>query len=164
MEHWYALYTKAHREQQVHDLLRDRGFTVFLPLLRVLRKGRVVETREPLFPCYMFAHFDMIETGFYPVQWTQGLRSVVSFCGEPAIVDDEIIEYIQARLAGEVGPERSSRFNQGDLVRITDGPFRDLAAVFDGTLTGSRRVRVLLRVLGQEARVEVKDEWLQRLT
>jgi transcriptional antiterminator RfaH len=159
---WYALYTKAHREQQVHDLLSERGFAVFLPLLRVAKKGRVMQTREPLFPCYMFANFDICETGLYPVQWTQGLRSVVSFCGEPAQVDDEVIAYVKTKL-GDVGPERSSRYQPGDVVRITDGPLRDLAAVFDGTLTGSGRVRVLLKVLGQQARVEVSEAWLQAL-
>ncbi len=99
MKRWYALYTKAHKEQQVHDLLRDRGFAVFLPQLRVFKKGRVVQTREPLFPCYLFAEFDLRETGLSTVQWTQGLRRVVSFCNEPAIVDDEVRRYLDRQRA-----------------------------------------------------------------
>ena len=163
MKCWYALYTKAHKEQQVHDLLQDRGFSVFLPRLSVIKKGRIVQTREPLFPCYLFAHVDLHESGLYPVQWTQGLRSVVSFCGEPAVLDDAVVDYIKARLCDGIGAIGPSRFKPGDLVRLTDGPFRDLAAVFDGTLTGSGRVSVLLKVLGQQARVEVKEAWLQAL-
>lgn len=161
--HWYALYTKPHKEQQVHDLLEQRGFSVFLPCLQVFRKGRVVQTQEPLFPCYLFANFNLSETGLYPVQWTQGLRCVVSFCGEPAIVDDAIIDFIRKRVSVPLGSE-PSRFKPGDYVRITQGPFRDLAAVFDGKLSASGRVRVLLTVLGQQARCEVDEEWLEALT
>ena len=163
MKHWYALYTKAHRERHVHDSLNDRGFTVFLPLRRVLKKGRVVQTSEPLFPCYLFANFDVRETGLYPVQWTQGLRTVVSFCGEPAVVDDDIVTYIEDRLKVDITTWQGSRFKPGDAVRITGGPFKDLAAVFDGSLTGSGRVRVLLSILGQQARVEVGEESLEPL-
>jgi transcriptional antiterminator RfaH len=87
MTRWYALYTKAHRGQQVHDLLQDRGVSVFLPRVCVLKKRRIVQTNEPLFPCYLFARFDPHVTGLYPVQWTQGLRSVVSFCALPVIME-----------------------------------------------------------------------------
>jgi transcriptional antiterminator RfaH len=163
MKHWYALYTKAHRERHVHDSLCERGFTVFLPLRRALKKGRVVQTSEPLFPCYLFANFDVRETGLYPVQWTQGLRTVVSFCGEPAVVDDDIVSYIETRLSSEIAPWPCGRFKPGNPVRITSGPFKDLAAVFDGSLTGSGRVRVLLSILGQQARVEVGEDSLEAL-
>jgi transcriptional antiterminator RfaH len=163
MQCWYALYTKPRKEKQVYDSLQHRGFTVFLPLRPVFKRGRVVQTSEPLFPCYLFANFDIRETGLYPVQWTEGLRTVVGFLGEPAIVDDDIIAYIKSRLSAEVDPWQTGRFKSGEAVRITDGPFRDLAAVFDGKLTGSGRVRVLLSILGQQARVEVSEDWLQAL-
>jgi len=161
--HWYALYTKPHKEQQVHDLLQQRGFSVFLPRLQLFKKGRVVQTKEPLFPCYLFANFNLHETGLYPVQWTQGLRCVVSFCGEPAIVDDTIIDFIKKQASTMLSSE-PSRFKPGDYVRITKGPFKDLAAVFDGKLSASGRVRVLLRVLGQDARCDVDEDWLEALT
>lgn len=164
MKCWYALYTKPHKEEQVHDLLQTRGFDVYLPRVHLSRKGKVVQSKEPLFPCYLFANFNIRETGLYPVQWTQGLRTVVSFCGEPAVVDESIVSYIRERAQEDLQSNRACRFRPGQTVRITQGPMRDLAAVFDGTLSATGRVRILLAVLGQEARCEVDEAWLEPLS
>lgn len=163
MKNWYALYTKAHKEQQVRDLLLSRGFEVFLPQVRVFSKGRVMQSSEPLFPCYLFIKFDIYETGLYAVQWTQGLRSVVSFCSQPAAVDEAVMAYIQKRVSEDIQQGYRSRFRVGDPVRVCSGPLRDLPALFDGPLSAAGRVRVLLTILGQQTRCAVDEAWLQRL-
>ncbi len=162
MLHWYALYTKPKKEQQVHDLLSKRGFEVYLPLLRLLKKRRLVQTREPLFPCYLFVRADIKCVGISAIAWTQGLRRVVSFCGEPAIVDEAVIAYIKQRLHDGDGPEVYGRFRRGDTVVITDGPFKVLDAVFDDNISGSGRVRVLLKIMGQPTPCEVNEAWLEK--
>lgn len=162
MLHWYTLYTKPKREQQVHDILSKRGFEVYLPLLRLLKKRRLVQTQEPLFPCYLFVRTDIEQVGISTIAWTQGLRRVVSFCGQPAIVDDVVIEHIKRRLSEGNGPEVYGRFRHGEQVVVTEGPFKDLDAIFDGRLSGSGRVRVLLKIMGQLRPCEVHEAWLEK--
>jgi transcriptional antiterminator RfaH len=163
MMHWHALYTKPRKERQVCDLLEKRGFEVYLPQLRLLKKRRLVQTSQPLFPCYLFVRTDIKKVGISALSWTLGLRKVVSFCGEPGIVDEDVIDHIKLRLAEGNGPEIYGRFKKGDRVTITNGPFRDLDAVFDARMSGSNRVRVLLRLMGQATPCEVDDAWLEKV-
>jgi len=163
MIYWHALYTKARKEQQVYDLLQKRGFEVYLPQLRLLKKRRLVQTRQPLFPCYLFVRTDIKTVGISALSWTLGLRSVVSFCGEPGIVDERILDYIKLRLAEGSGPEVYGRFKKGDPVMITTGPFKDLDAIFETRMSGSNRVRVLLRLMGQATPCEVDEAWLEKV-
>lgn len=161
-ESWYALYTKPRKERQVHDLLGKNGFEVYLPLLRLLKKQRLVQTSEPLFPCYLFVKTDIHRVGISALSWTEGLRSVVSFCGEPAVVENSLVDYIRERLASGSGPEIYGRFKQGDRVAITSGPLKDCEAIFDSRLSRSGRVRVLLRLMNTSTPCEVDERWLER--
>ena len=67
---------------------------------------------------------------------------------------DEIVALIRRRLKDieEVG---YGKLKQGDRVRITSGPLRDLEAVFDQPLSAADRVRVLLSVMGRMTPVEI---------
>ena len=163
MKHWYVLYTKPRREHFVCGHVQKRGIEAFLPLVKVIKKGRVLESDDPLFPNYLFVHCDLSEVGASTLEWTEGVRRVVGFSGEPAIVDDAVITYIKKRLSVDVQPVGSRRFKPGDAVIIKDGPFRDLGAVFDSNLSAKGRVRVLLTTMFRTIPCEVDESWLDKL-
>ena len=83
-----------------------------------------------------------------------GMRRIVSTGDQPAIVADEIVALVRRRLEGaeEVDPDSPQ---QGDRVRITSGPLRDLEAVFDQSLSSADRVRILLDVMGRMTPVDI---------
>jgi transcription antitermination factor NusG len=76
------------------------------------------------------------------------VRRIVSLGEQPAAVADEIVELIRERL-GEIEEVAYGRLRKGDRVRIRSGPLRDLEAIFDGPLSSSDRVRILLDVMGR---------------
>ena len=161
MEHWYALYTKPHKEHHVSSILESKGLETYLPTVRGRKNGR--RKTEPFFSCYLFARFDPADAlpGMY---WTSGLRRIVSFGDQPAVVPDEVISSIRKRLA-EMG-ELSypvHRFKQGDRVAIKAGPFRDFEAIFDQSLSSRDRAWVLMDFLGRWARCEVSLDCLERV-
>jgi transcription antitermination factor NusG len=84
-----------------------------------------------------------------------GIRHIVSLGERPAAVADEIVELLRRRLEGieEVG---YGDLKQGDRVRITSGPLRELEAIFDQPLSAADRVRVLLDVMGRMTPVEIE--------
>jgi len=148
MEHWYALYTKPHKEHHVSSILESKGFETYLPTIQV-RKNRKTRT-EPFFSCYLFVRTDPA-AGFPAVRWTPGLRRIVSFGGAPAVVRDDVVALIRKRLAemAESGYPKYDRFKPGEPVRIKAGPLTDLEAIFDRSLSASERVRVLVDILGR---------------
>ena len=99
--HWCALYTKPHKERQVGGFLESKGYEVYVPGIRVRRRGR--ERLELLFSCYLFARLNG-SGDVSSVRFTPGLRRIVSFGGEPAIVPDEVIALTREHLTREPSP------------------------------------------------------------
>jgi transcriptional antiterminator RfaH len=163
MERWYCLHTKPKKERQVDEILRNQGITTYLPTRHEIKKRHLVATGEPLFPRYLFAQVDLPKVGISAIAYTPGLTSMVSFCGEPAVVADEIIEYLQQREEKGTGPEVYGRFLPGERVVVKTGPVKGIEAVFDSRLSGTGRVRILLKILGQQTPAEVSEDWLEKV-
>jgi transcription elongation factor/antiterminator RfaH len=163
MKHWYALYTKPKMERQVSTLLDKKGIQTYLPLVEVPDKKRPGWVKQPFFPCYLFAQADLDVVGRGALAWTPGLRRLVGFDGEPAIVGDDIIAVLQKRLAEKRGRRLlDERFRPGERVVITTEPFQGFEAVFAQTLSASGRVRVLLNYLGRQMSCEVNIDTLEK--
>lgn len=162
--HWYALYTRPHRELQVAHLLFTKGVEVFLPMVPT-RHRRFGKVDRPFFPCYLFARFDLDVSGLSLVQWTPGLRRVVAFSDRPVVIPDEVITRLQERVQAvqAAGGLPSHQFQPGDRVLLVNGPLQGLEAVFQGPMRPSERVRVLVEFLGRLAEVEVPLESVERV-
>ncbi|MCB0208883.1 MAG: hypothetical protein KDJ52_06125 [Anaerolineae bacterium] len=154
MEHWYTLHTKPNAEYQLASLLHEQGIHTYLPEIKAAHAN---QENEPFFPCYLFSKIDFETVGLSQIQWTPGLRRIVTFDELPTPIPAEIIELIQKKLQDfEVAHYRSTHsFKKGDTVKIKEGPFQDMLAIFDGPSTPSERVQVLLDILGHANRVQV---------
>lgn len=154
MEQWYALHAKPHKERQVAENLRQRKFEVYLPLVRVNPVNPRSARLRPYFPSYLFAKADLQAVGLGALQWTPGLRRMVEFDGQPAVVPDNFIAELRRRLSQiqAAGGLVLDGLGRGDPVRIVSGPFTGYEAVFDSRLPGSERVRVLLQLIAASQR------------
>ena len=164
MEQWYALYTKPNAEYQVARTFQNRRIQTHLPEIWVA-KARNQYEKKPFFPCYLFIKVDLDVVGLSYLQWTPGLRRMVSFFNDkPVPVPAEIIELLGRKLGEiETGSDLStSTFKPGETVRVINGPFRDMLAIFDGPTTPSERVQVLLNILGHANRVQVDAANLEK--
>ncbi|NIV36305.1 MAG: hypothetical protein GWN58_44725 [Anaerolineae bacterium] len=154
MMHWYALYTKPKKEHQVDATLRGQGIETYLPTVQRKVRRRDRPDRVVYFPCYLFARMDLSVVPRSTIDWMPGIRRIVGTGGQPAIVDDEIVEMVRQRLDAieEVG---YGNLKHGDRVRIVSGPLQDLEAVFDKPMSPANRVRILLDVVGRMTPVEI---------
>jgi transcriptional antiterminator RfaH len=155
-ERWYLVRTKQQKETIVELRLAEFARRTFLPRMRIrrARPGAVTEMIAPLFPCYLFALFDL-ESSLYKVLHTIGVAGVVCAGAVPSEVDPSIIEEISRR--GENGiielPQRI--FNAGEHVRVTDGPMEGFTGIFDHYRSGAKRVALLLNAVGATMKVVV---------
>jgi transcriptional antiterminator RfaH len=151
MQRWYALLTKPRREYRVGDALEAQGLDVYVPSIEYHgKRGNLLD--KPFFPCYIFAKFDWETLGWSSVQWTPGLSRVVTFDGKPAWLAEKRVKYLRSKLEGIDGDE-FLKMKAGDKVRVKEGPFREVEAVFAGHLNGQMRVAVLLDILGRQTRL-----------
>jgi transcription elongation factor/antiterminator RfaH len=163
MKCWYTLYSKPHAEYQVARALSRRGIETYLPEIDAV-KERQGRTQKPFFPCYLFMRADLEQVGLSQIAWTPGLRRIVAFDERPSRLPDRVIEAIRSKLEGinAAGGWERPPFEPGETVRITDGPFKDLLAIFEGPCSPARRVQVLLTFLGQASRAHVAVEDLEK--
>jgi transcriptional antiterminator RfaH len=151
VKRWYALFTKPRREFIVAESLEARGLDTFVPTIAYHgKRGNLLE--KPFFPRYVLSRFDWEREGWSEVQWTRGLTRVVTFDGRPAFLPDEHVAYLLERL-DRIDGDEFLKIKPGTKVRVTEGPFKDMEAIFDGQLNGEQRVAVLLQILGRQTRV-----------
>ena len=150
---WYLLRTRAGAEQTARSQVSRLAADVLLPLLkvRVRRRNRMVASVAPLFPGYMFALLDF-ERSYARLRYTRGLRGMVCFGGQPAVVPEWLIGELKQHCEhGPVElPERM--FVPHERVMVIDGPFREFDGIFERYLSGSERVAILFSTMGAGVR------------
>lgn len=161
MERWYTLYAKPRAEQRVGEALVARGVEVWVPHI-VYHGKRGTPLVKPFFPRYLFARFDWEHGGIGSIQWTPGLVRVLLFDGKPAWLPDEKVAYLSSRLEAINGDDFLA-IKPGERVRVKQGPFRDVEAVFDRRLNGQQRVAVLLEILGRHTPVVLGIDDIERI-
>jgi len=162
--HWYALHTKPRQETLAQSSLQREGLETFFPKLRRRRTIRRVRkwVTGALFPGYIFARFDAVQSGRL-AKYANGVTNIVSFGGQPAIVEETIIAAIRAHADDDVVTVQPVQFHPGDVVEIQVGPLRGLQGVVEREMSDHDRVIILLDTLAQGTRVQVSREQLERI-
>jgi transcriptional antiterminator RfaH len=161
---WYALRTKVNREKDVDRRLTDLGLEVFLPWMRARRRigSRFHWVLAPLFPGYVFCRLDMVMSG-KAARYSPGVKDFLTFGARIAEVGEDIIQALRERCPGGIAQIDPVSAKPGDTVRINEGPFSGLEAVFQEFLKGSERVAVLLEILGRETRLVLPSETIAKV-
>ena len=155
MVNWYAVYTKPGAEAPVTTLLSNAGIETFNPRIRVRKyvRKKYTDVIEQLFPCYIFASFDLI-THAHMIKYTRGVRYVVGK-EYPLVVPPDMIEAIRERMVDGVVRPETENFEKGDRVQIKEGPLKDFCGIFERDLSGRQRVVIFLEALF--CRVEIES-------
>lgn len=161
MKQWYALHTKPSTERQVAAHLKRRQIETFLPLVSEPCRSSVAGL-VPLFPGYLFVAMDLQTS--CSVSWlVPGAVYLVGYGDQPIPIPDEVIRLIDRQAALLTAQkDRRARFQPGELVRITEGPFREMVALFDDDCEPQERVHVLLNAMSRSLRLRVSLSALEK--
>jgi len=152
---WYVIHTKPRFEKKVAASLEAKGYTVYLPLRKVLKQwsDRKKKVQEPLIKSYVFIQTE--EHLRDQALLTPGVVRFLFWLGKPAIVLPGEIEGMR-RFLGELDyvPEKHWEYLEyGDNVQIKEGIFKHQ----QGTFIARQGNKLLLNVqsLGQLIKVEI---------
>ena len=165
---WFAVYTKPRQEQVALLNLERQAFECYLPIAADPYQRRNARTRtrhEPLFPRYLFLSAAPDVQSLATVRSTRGVVGLVRAGSELIKIPASIIAALKTRMDTATGliPIDSIDLNNGDRVRVFDGPFAALEGVFKEH-RGQTRSLLLLEILGRETAVEIDARLLQRVS
>jgi transcriptional antiterminator RfaH len=142
-EAWYLVRTKSNRESFVREQLSHIAPHVFLPMLKLYSSYRGSPSVVPLFPQYIFARLHLAKH-YFDIRYLPGVTGFVPAGREPLEVSEEIVDSVRARCTDGIVHLCPKPFRGGDRVRVIDGPFRNFEAIFQGYLSGAKRVAILI--------------------
>ncbi|WP_164880839.1 transcription termination/antitermination protein NusG [Aestuariirhabdus litorea] len=146
---WFVVRTRSREESRAEQQLLNQGYRVYLPWLprppSASRPGR-----QPLFPGYLFVAVEEGDRSYASVRSTRGVLGFVRLTGKPARVSNTLIQQLQAQ---EQALAEEPRWQPQQPVRITQGPFADLEAIYLCD-RGEDRCLLLLSLLGGQQQME----------
>lgn len=154
---WYVLRSKPNKEDLLYKQLLTRGFEAFYPCLDVKPVNPRSRKIKPYFPGYMFVRVALAEVGLSTFQWMPYSVGLVSFDKEPATIRDDVMQTMikNIELLKQKKDNGASLFEPGDKLLVKNGPFTGYEAIFDTSLSGRERIRVLLLMV-QDNQISVE--------
>ena len=163
---WYVVHTHPRQEDRTSMNLRTWGIETISPKLQFEKynefSGKVTHLAKPMFPGYIFSRFNY-EQVFHRVRYTRGVHSLVSFNNKPALVDDEIVQLLQSQIGADGFVKTFDQLEPGDQVVIKHGRFQNFCGVFEGGISDSDRVRILLNTVSFQAHIVVDRALVARV-
>ena len=162
---WFLVRSKPRQESVALTNLARQGYESYLPMFAaeklVRRKSTVVQ--EPMFARYLFVRLDTTGQGqsWSPIRSTVGVSELVCFGSRPARVDDALIATLREREAEQQGTP-TTLFAHGDSVRITQGAFAGLEAIYQMN-DAEGRAMVLLDLLSKPVAMTIDAASLRKV-
>jgi transcription termination/antitermination protein NusG len=189
---WYAVHTYVGYEDKVSanitsranalNLMNNKIFQVLIPTEEAAEvkgaKKDVEVKRNKIYQGYIFVQMDVEDefgTGELNEAWevVRGTNGVTGFVGtkDPKraedlfpLTQDEINRILESM--GVTGrkekPKVKSQFKEGDMVRVTAGPFADFTGVIAEVNLERSKVKVLVSIFGRETPVELDFAQVQK--
>ncbi|WKE66780.1 transcription/translation regulatory transformer protein RfaH [Gallaecimonas kandeliae] len=162
---WYLVYCRAKQEMRAKANLMNQGFETYLPriLATDIQRGRRQTAERVLFPNYLFVHIDPTAGDYYKVRSTRGVHGFVR-CGEsPVRVPGKLIKTLvlnEERLESQGALD--SGFKAGQKIRLLNGPFKGLSAVYQME-DGEERAKVMVELLSHHSSISISLKDIERL-
>ncbi|NQU14909.1 MAG: transcription termination/antitermination protein NusG [Desulfobacteraceae bacterium] len=164
---WYIVHTYSGFENKVKKNLEERIKTlgqeqyfgeILVPTEQVveLRKGEKRTSSRKFYPGYILVQMVLNDDTWHTVRNTAKVTGFVG--GEvrpPAISDEEAARIVHQMEEGVSKPKSKYSFEEGDEVRVVDGPFNNFQGVVDEMKPDKEKLRVLITVFGRPTPVEL---------
>jgi len=170
---WYVLHTYSGYEDAVAKALKqrveslgmeDKIFNVVVPKEKKIKikngKRKVIE--EKIYPGYVLVEMVVTDDSWYVVRNTPNVTGFVGAGTTPVPVSKEEIDSLKKRMTGEE-PQYKIELKVGDLVKIVDGPFKDLDGKVSEIDDERGKVKVLVNMFGRDTPVELDSLQIKKV-
>ena len=166
---WYSVSVLSNFEKKVAEAIRqsgsDKGLEdeideVLVPTEQVIeiRRGKKVTSERRFMPGYVLVHMDMSDRTYHLVNSINRVTGFLGAQGKPMPMrDDEVNMMLNRTGEGEpVAPRNLIRFDVGEKVNVTDGPFEGFSGMVEEVDEAASRIKVMVSIFGRPTPVELE--------
>src|SRR3954447_3814003 len=163
---WYVVHTYSGHEnkarlslqERVKQMGKDAQFgQILIPTETVLEmaKGQKRTTTRKFYPGYMFVQMELNEETFHLVKNTPKITGFLGGQNPPPVKESEITATTPQMTDGAAKPKPRISFEEGENVRVVDGPFSNFAGIVDEVKAEKQKVKVRVSIFGRATAVEL---------
>ena len=162
---WYAIHTYSGYEEKVAESIKqrinavdmaDKIFDCIVPKEKQIQikngKRKVIDAK--IFQGYVLVEMKLTDETWYIVRNTPGVTGFVGADTTPTPVSEHEMRKIKKRMGVEE-PKHQIDLSEGEVVSITDGPFKG----FDGSVAEidavKGKIKVMVSMFGRDTPVEL---------
>lgn len=152
---WYVVHTysgfenkaKKSLEEKIKQAALEEFFgDILIPMENVVEmvKGEKRASKRKFFPGYILVQMELNDRTWHLVKNTPKITGFVGNATKPPAVSEHEIARLTTQLSeGALKPKPKVEFEEGDNVRVVDGPFSNFNGTVEEVNPDKGRVRVL---------------------
>lgn len=163
---WYAIHTYAGYEnavmrnlkQRIDSLgMNDKIFNVIVPTEKKIKikGGKRAEVEEKVYPGYVLVDMIVDDNSWYVVRNTPRVTGFVGAGVNPVPLEKKEVDELFGKMEGNEKAVHQIDLVVGEIVRIADGPFKELEGKVSDVDGERGKVKVLVSMFGRETPVEL---------
>lgn len=174
-KHWYVLHALTGQEEKVKSNLlsrlerskiKDKISQVIIPteVVSEVKSGKKTISERKFFPGYVLVEMELTDESWYLVKNTPGVTGFISSGSKPTpLQDEEVKNILKQSQEKKEKPMPKVTFNQGESVRIKDGPFTNFNGNIEELNPAKGRLKVSVMIFGRSTPVELEYWQVERL-
>ncbi len=167
-KNWYIVHTHTGFEDKVKDALLERVRMagqeelfgeILVPSEQVVEmvKGTRKTSERKFFPGYILINMELNDATWHTVQDTTRVTGFVGDSRNPQPLPEKDAMKIIGRIEeGATKPKPKVVFEEGDPVRVVEGPFANFQGVVEEVFPDKGRVKVMVSIFGRSTPVELE--------
>jgi transcription termination/antitermination protein NusG len=165
---WYSVSVLSNFEKKVAEQIRtsvaeknlgDEIDEVLVPTEEVIevRRGKKVTSERRFMPGYVLVHMEMSDRGYHLINSINRVTGFLGPQGRPMPMRDAEVNQILNRVEeGLEAPRNLIRFDIGEKVKVTDGPFDGFEGMVEEVDEDASRLKVSVSIFGRATPVELE--------
>lgn len=165
---WYSVSVLSNFEKKVAEQIKtavaEAGLEeeiaeVLVPTEEVIevRRGKKVTSERRFMPGYVLVRMEMSSRGYHLISSINRVTGFLGPQGKPMPMRDAEVNQILNRVEeGEAAPRNLIRFDIGERVKVTDGPFEGFDGMVEEVDESHNRLKVSVSIFGRSTPVELE--------
>ncbi|MFP4475879.1 MAG: transcription termination/antitermination protein NusG [Desulfatibacillaceae bacterium] len=165
---WYVVHVYSGFEGKVKKALEDRIATsphpkkfgqVLIPTEQVVElvKGKRKTSSRKFYPGYILVEMVLDDETWHLVNDTAKVTGFLGGRDKPTpLTDEEASRIVDQIESGKLKPQPKYQFEEGDEVRVIDGPFTNFNGTVETVYPDKGKLRVLVSIFGRATPVELE--------